>query len=254
MDAPSGRMRRAPTVATSTGVPPRPAGQSSIMRRYPSPRGPVSSPQAGGDIRQSDHRCPLCTWGRARARCAPWLALAPALGVVGPPRRAPGRRRVDSIFCRDPRQNPFLGFREKSSAKRLNHGKVSPSSATLRHRSSVGASSSKRTAEWRSSRGSSLPMRTRESRRPAGLPNPWARPAPRGPLKTRRRRFRGRYRCCSIKRLPSACARFAASRSPSAACTIEPFIRMCQERAKASGSRSPASNARLRTTERMFSR
>lgn len=63
-----------------------------------------------------------------------------------------------------------------------------------------------------------------------------------------------RYRCCSIKRLPSACARFAASRSPSAACTIEPFIRMCQERAKVSGSRSPASSARLRTTERMFSR
>jgi hypothetical protein len=62
------------------------------------------------------------------------------------------------------------------------------------------------------------------------------------------------YRCRSIKRLPSACARFAASRSPSAACTIEPFIRMCQERAKASGSRSPASSARLRTTERMFSR
>jgi hypothetical protein len=65
--------------------------------------------------------------------------------------------------------------------------------------------------------------------------------------------FRG-YRCCSIKRLPSACARFAASRSPSAACTIEPFIRMCQERAKASGSRSPASSARLRRTARMFSR
>ena len=29
-------------------VPPRPAGQSSIMRRYPSPRGPVSSSRASG--------------------------------------------------------------------------------------------------------------------------------------------------------------------------------------------------------------
>jgi hypothetical protein len=69
-----------------------------------------------------------------------------------------------------------------------------------------------------------------------------------------RRVIRSRYRCRSIKRLPSAFARFAASRSPSAACTIEPFIRMCQERAKASGSRSPASSARSRTRERMFSR
>jgi hypothetical protein len=75
------------------------------------------------------------------------------------------------------------------------------------------------------------------------------------PTLSKERVFRTRaYRCCSIKRLPSACARFAASRSPSEACTIEPFIRMCQERAKASGSRSPASSARLRTTERMFSR
>jgi hypothetical protein len=37
--------------------------------------------------RQSDHRCPLCTRGWARARCSPWLALGTALGVVGSPRR-----------------------------------------------------------------------------------------------------------------------------------------------------------------------
>ena len=43
-----GPMRSAPTVPTSSGVPPRPAGDSSIMRRYPSPRGPVSSSLASG--------------------------------------------------------------------------------------------------------------------------------------------------------------------------------------------------------------
>ena len=36
--------------------------------------------------------------------------------------------------------------------------------------------------------------------------------------------------------------------------TIEPFIRMCHERAKESGSRKPASSASRRTTDRMFSR
>src|SRR3954471_1211599 len=48
MNAPSGPRRSAPTVPTSSGVPPRPAGESSIMRRYPSPRGPVSSSVASG--------------------------------------------------------------------------------------------------------------------------------------------------------------------------------------------------------------
>jgi hypothetical protein len=36
-------MRSAPTLPTSSGVPARPAGDSSSIRRYPSPRGPVSS-------------------------------------------------------------------------------------------------------------------------------------------------------------------------------------------------------------------
>jgi len=49
-------------------------------------------------------------------------------------------------------------------------------------------------------------------------------------------------------------ARFAASRSPSVAETIDPFIRMCHERAKESVSLRPASSARRRTTDRMFSR
>src|SRR3954451_14685938 len=48
MNPPSGPRRSAPTVPTSSGVPPRPAGESSIMRRYPSPRGPVSSSVASG--------------------------------------------------------------------------------------------------------------------------------------------------------------------------------------------------------------
>ena len=37
--------------------------------------------------------------------------------------------------------------------------------------------------------------------------------------------------------------RAAAARSPSAAETMEPFMRMCQDREKLSGSRSPASSA-----------
>lgn len=40
MNAPSGPMRSAPTFPTSSGVPARPAGDNSIVRRYPSPRGP----------------------------------------------------------------------------------------------------------------------------------------------------------------------------------------------------------------------
>jgi hypothetical protein len=44
----SGRIRSAPTVPTSSGVPARPAGHSSIIRRYPSPPGPVISSLAIG--------------------------------------------------------------------------------------------------------------------------------------------------------------------------------------------------------------
>ena len=44
-------------------------------------------------------------------------------------------------------------------------------------------------------------------------------------------------------------ARPAASKSPSTACTMDPFIRMCQEFANERGSRSPASSASRRTTE-----
>src|SRR5579864_642465 len=43
MKAPSEPISSAPTAPTSSGVPPRPAGQSPFLRRYPSPRGPVSS-------------------------------------------------------------------------------------------------------------------------------------------------------------------------------------------------------------------
>ena len=53
----------------------------------------------------------------------------------------------------------------------------------------------------------------------------------------RRARGRGATR-------PISCARWAASRSPSCAATIEPFMRMCQRRAKLSGSAMPASRAR----------
>src|SRR6476646_11614714 len=38
MNVPSGPMSSAPTAPTSSGVPPRPTGHNSIMRRYPSPR------------------------------------------------------------------------------------------------------------------------------------------------------------------------------------------------------------------------
>jgi hypothetical protein len=48
MNVPSGPMSSAPTPPTSSGVPPRPTGDNSIMRRYPSPRGPVSSSLASG--------------------------------------------------------------------------------------------------------------------------------------------------------------------------------------------------------------
>src|SRR3954466_16265953 len=48
MKPPSGPMSSAPTDPTSSGVPARPATDSSIMRRYPSPRGPVSSSLASG--------------------------------------------------------------------------------------------------------------------------------------------------------------------------------------------------------------
>ena len=49
-------------------------------------------------------------------------------------------------------------------------------------------------------------------------------------------------------------ARCAAWASPSAAETIEPFMRMCHECAKDSGSRNAASSARRPTTVRMFAR
>jgi len=48
MNAPSGPMRSAPTTPTSSGMPPRPAAESVIMRRYPSPRGLASSSLASG--------------------------------------------------------------------------------------------------------------------------------------------------------------------------------------------------------------
>ena len=53
----------------------------------------------------------------------------------------------------------------------------------------------------------------------------------------------GRVRgwCWSRSRWPITRARLAASRSPSAAATMEPCMRMCQERTKGSGSRRPAS-------------
>ena len=43
-------MSSAATLATSSGVPARPTGHSSIMRRYPAPRGPLSSSLASGVI------------------------------------------------------------------------------------------------------------------------------------------------------------------------------------------------------------
>src|SRR5512142_2424824 len=53
----------------------------------------------------------------------------------------------------------------------------------------------------------------------------------------------GGYRCCSISSLAIAWARLPASVSPAAAQTIDPFIRMCQERVKESVARRPASSA-----------
>ena len=53
----------------------------------------------------------------------------------------------------------------------------------------------------------------------------------------------------SISRRAIALARCAALGSPSAAETIEPFIRMCQERANESGSLKLASSASWRTTD-----
>ena len=51
---------------------------------------------------------------------------------------------------------------------------------------------------------------------------------------------------CARSSPPSCLARAAASRSPSAAETIEPFMRMCHWRANPSGSWMPASSARSR--------
>jgi hypothetical protein len=41
-------MSSAPTAPTSSGVPARPTADDLIIRRYPSPRGPVSSSLASG--------------------------------------------------------------------------------------------------------------------------------------------------------------------------------------------------------------
>ena len=48
MNPPSGPISNAPTAPTSSGVPARPTGDDSIIRRYPSPRGPASSSLASG--------------------------------------------------------------------------------------------------------------------------------------------------------------------------------------------------------------
>jgi hypothetical protein len=50
-----------------------------------------------------------------------------------------------------------------------------------------------------------------------------------------------RWRSIRLRAIAFACS--AASGSPSAAAMTEPFIRMCQERAKSSVSRNPASSA-----------
>jgi Putative mono-oxygenase ydhR len=49
-------------------------------------------------------------------------------------RRASGCGAAHTCFLDRQHAQPRLGFREKNPAKRLNHGKGSPSSATLRHR------------------------------------------------------------------------------------------------------------------------
>jgi len=48
MNVPSGPIRSAPTTPTSSGEPPRPAGEILIMRLYSSPRGPFNSSLASG--------------------------------------------------------------------------------------------------------------------------------------------------------------------------------------------------------------
>ena len=53
-------------------------------------------------------------------------------------------------------------------------------------------------------------------------------------------------RCCSMRVRAMSWARCAASRSPSAAAMMEPFIRMWHDRAKLSASRRPAVSARSR--------
>jgi len=53
-------------------------------------------------------------------------------------------------------------------------------------------------------------------------------------------------RCCSMRVRAMSLARCAASRSPSAAAMMEPFIRMWHDRAKLSASRRPAVSARSR--------
>ena len=63
----------------------------------------------------------------------------------------------------------------------------------------------------------------------------------------------GRHFCLS-RRAPTSWARRAAERSPSAADTIEPFIRMCHWRANSSGSATPASAARPSTKSRIRAR
>ncbi len=55
--------------------------------------------------------------------------------------------------------------------------------------------------------------------------------------------YSGAIPCCSSRRRPSSRARAAARVSPSAAATMDPFIRMCHLRAKESGSATPASSA-----------
>ncbi|NKA89918.1 hypothetical protein GO305_03547 [Ralstonia solanacearum] len=48
MNVPSGPISSAPRLPISSGVPARPAAHSSIIRRYPAPRGPESSSFASG--------------------------------------------------------------------------------------------------------------------------------------------------------------------------------------------------------------
>ena len=72
MNAASGPMNNAPTIPTSSGVPARPAGDSSIIRRYPSRRGPLSS-----------------SFASAANRVGPCAAPAPPNGLGHDTRRIP---------------------------------------------------------------------------------------------------------------------------------------------------------------------